>query len=251
MKKWIPVIIVVLFVFNCAFAEAADYSAMSFEELRAAKKELDAEYFSRPESAGVLLESGKYIVGETIKPGQYYAGMVKPDYNSSNAFLCIYKDNETFLREEPYNTKLAQYSGYFLLNDAPKSIILEEKNVVCISYGSLLLKTTDFEPSDYYVYEAPAGTLLPKGKYIVGTEIPSGTYNTYPGSASGGEFSINVLTPNGDGSFGEMNKPGYYSAIYLSVKKETDSEKIKLEDGDILIVAKSIILAKPQMIQIE
>lgn len=251
MKKIITVFISLFMIISCAFAETTDYSSMSFEELDSMKKALDAEYFSRPESSGLMLEAGIYIVGESIKPGQYYAGMVKPNSTNSNAFLVIYKDYETFLQEEPYNTKLALYTNYFSLNDDPKSIILQENYVLSISYGSLLLKTSPFVSTDYYQYEVPGGTLVPNGKYIVGVEIPAGVYNTYPGTVNGGEFSIKVVSKKEDGTTFEDVKPGYNRDINLSFQKEVPSEKIELAEGDILEVRRSIIMSKPKMLQFD
>ena len=77
MKRIITVIVIIfLLIIPLALADSPDYSSLSFEELQNLKNAVDLEYNSRPESEGIELKEGVYIVGIDILPGKYYATMI-------------------------------------------------------------------------------------------------------------------------------------------------------------------------------
>ena len=242
MKRILIIILVsIVFIsnFSISVAEPINFTLMSFDELEAIKLAVDNEYYSRPESSGIRLNVGTYTVGIDIKPGHYYAAMVEPDFTSSNTFMSIYTDAETFAAQKPYYTDLAKFAGYFFLSQDPQIIVLEENNIVSITNGSLLLKSSLFNPLDYYKYDPPEGTFVSRGTYTVGVEIPSGTYIVYPGTVNGGVYKIKKIVDDKEKS----------SSASLYIRKEVDCNKIVLEDGDVLEVTYSIVMAIPKALE--
>lgn len=254
MKKLITTLLLIaLLIISCAAsAEIPDFSAMSFEELQAMKMALDKEYNTRPESEGTTLVSGKYYVGRDIKPGLYFIAMVYPSA-SYGASFALYENAEILSKEEPGYSKLAKENEYMSLSGDPKSLSLEEQNVLCIDGGPVLLKASMFDPKDYYSYEPPAGTFIPEGNYTVGTEIPAGRYIIYPGTVKGGRYNAYGVITKEDGTTAKQtrNKNDWGSAIDISVVEPIQGDQIELFDGDIIEIGKSVIMQKAQKLNFE
>lgn len=254
MKKLISILllIAVLSISCNASAEMLDFSAMSFEELQAMKTAVDKEYNARPESEGTTLVSGKYYVGRDIKPGLYFIAMVHPS-SSYGASFALYENAEILSKEEPGYSKLAKENEYMPLSGDPKSLSLEEQNVLCIDGGPVLLKASVFDPKEYYSYEPPAGTFVPEGNYTVGTEIPAGRYIIYPGTVKGGRYNAYGTITKEDGTTAKQtrNKNDWGSAIDISVVEPIHGDQIELFDGDIVEIGKSVIMQKAQDLNFE
>lgn len=71
LKKFLCLILVLLFVATAAVAEGFDFADMSLEELLALRVALNAEIAERYEPDSMAIYNGKYIVGEDIKAGLY------------------------------------------------------------------------------------------------------------------------------------------------------------------------------------
>lgn len=107
MKKFLGIFLVLSMFIIPAFAEGMDLSSMSMDELYALRVALNSEISSRLLGETTAIYSGKYVVGEDIKPGTYvlYADMPSakyvtikitwPDKNHESIFEQI-KINESF-----------------------------------------------------------------------------------------------------------------------------------------------------------
>lgn len=250
MKRFIIVLLTLLFVVKTAFADSTDYSSMPFNELQAVKNAVDQEYFSRPESSGFVLTQGVYVVGEQIKPGQYYIAMTEPNASSSSSFIAIYENKETFEQEEPYFNKLATFFSYMFLYKDAQSIVLKEGNIVRIDEGIIRFKASPFTKDELYKYEAPEGTLVPNGIYTVGIDIPEGTYTAFPATSKGGELSVYTLETNESGEQ-QKKKSSDYGHVYIPVMKETVSKQLILKNDEIVEVFDSVILQKQQKLNFD
>ena len=226
-------------------AAETDLTAMSFSELSASKKEVDAEYCSRPEAEPFSVSEGYYTVGQDINPGRYYVATVTPDEDGYGVRMHVYAD------KAQYDSRPAGRYGeylsddYFELGSDPKSMTLEEGNYLYVE-GPLLFSAREFSISDYYTYEVPEGTYVPAGAYMVGEEedkdLSPGTYTVYAGSLSGGEVKIyySQETFAEDGSW----HLGYDKYCEVRVKKSLASEKILLEEGYVLLVEGDVVMKK-------
>lgn len=252
MKKLFVVLIFAMLITTTAFADLPDFSSMSFDELQTMKTALDKEYNSRPESEGMTLMSGEYHIGRDIKPGLYYIAMVLPS-SSYGLDFSLYENAETLSQEESGYHKLAKDYRYMELGSDPVSLNLESNNVLIVSGGPALLKASVFDPTDYYTYEPPAGTLVPEGSYIVGKEIPAGKYVIYPGTIKGGRYNAYCMITNEDGTTTKKtrNKNNWGAAIDVSVYDPLEGDAIELFDGDTIEIGRSVIMQKAQTLSFD
>ena len=216
---------------------------MSFEDLSALKTKIDLEYKSRPESEGYSFPKGSYLVGRDIKPGVYYVTMIYPDSYEIDVLLAVYKDEKTAdLDKNSYTYNLAETFESMSLSEAPIAIELKEGNVLRIARGGVLtLKTENYNPSDYYKFELPEGTLVPKGSYTIGTDIPAGMYRAYAGTVNGGRFSIDTVYIDDAGNTSKKSKK---SSTRLFTTTAQEYEILNLEEGDVLEVETDIVMKK-------
>lgn len=107
MKKFLGIFLVLAMFVTPAFAESMDLSSMSMDELFALRVALNSEISSRLLGETTAIYSGKYVVGEDIKPGTYvlYADMPSAKYvtieitwpdNSHESVFEQIKINESF-----------------------------------------------------------------------------------------------------------------------------------------------------------
>lgn len=233
MKRFIAAFLsILLFITPFALSESQDSSFMSVEELMSALG-LKSDQIR-------FLGTGEYLVGESIKPGQYYVAMTKPDEIHSSSFFRIYADKATFDKEEPHYHKLALSAQYVFLGDTPKSIILEENNLFVIDEGVIAMKSTPFDESELYVYNPPEGTVVPEGTYVAEEDIPLGKYIAYPADIKGGSYRYLKSIQNEDGT-AELKLKDYFA---LNIHDPLVGRSIIIEEGDVLEVRGNIILQK-------
>lgn len=228
-----------------AAASEIEVSGLDFSELSELKQKVDSEYFSRPEAEPFAIAEGYYTVGQDMNPGRYYVACAAPDEDGYGVRMHVYADKAQF------DSRPSGYYGeyisddYFSLGEEPKSIMLETGNYLYVE-GSLLFSSSEFAVSDYYTYEAPEGTYVPAGAYMVGEgddkDIPSGTYTVYAGTISGGEIKIYYTQESfaEDGSW----HLGFDKHYEVRVTKELSSETIVLEEGNVLFVESDVIMRK-------
>ena len=169
MKRFLAALMVLLLLATPVLAEGLDLKAMDDSSLLALKKAVDMEYSSRIDSEPILLQPGKYIVGKDIKAGIWYARV--------NTF-------------EPGQNASARISVYVLENDKEDCIFMEELRLGARSivfdfeeeswfyvrkYPVMLCKS-EFDEDQLYKYKTPTGTIVSEGSYVVGLDIPVGTY---------------------------------------------------------------------------
>lgn len=246
MKRFLPILLLLVLIATAAFAELPDFSAMSFEELQTMKTALDAEFNSRPESSGIKLGTGSVVIGEDIKPGNYYIAMTQPS-RLSQAHYRIYTDKETFEKEDYLSAENALDSGYLFLGEIPISILLEEGNVFVIDEGNVTLKASQFSDEELYKYEPPQGTYAEIGIYKVGTDIPTGKYLLYPATVKSGEYRLTKTVVNDDGTTEEK----YVDSNMVNVSDPLKPISIELKEDYILEIKSPIIITKQTPLSFE
>ena len=226
-------------------ASEPDVGGLDFPALSELKQKVDAEYNSRPEAEPFTVAAGYYTVGKDIVPGRYYVATVMPDEDGYGVRMHVYTDKAQFeARPSGYYGEYI-YDDYFSLGDNPKSVTLEDGNFLYVE-GSLLFSAEEFDSSDYYVYEAPEGTYVAAGAYMVGDgddkDIPAGTYTVYAGTVYGGEIKIysDQESYAEDGSW----HLGYDKHYEVRVSAVPATETIILDEGNVLLVEKDVIMRK-------
>ena len=246
MRKMAALLLAGCLVFHIpVLASETDVEDMDFSTLSELKHRVDTEYYSRPEAEPFPVAKGYYIVGQDIEPGHYYVANVKPDNRGYGVRMHVYADKGKY--ESRPSGRYGDYisDDYFSLGDEPKSMTLEDGNFLLVE-GPLLFSAGEFAPSDYYTYEVPEGTYVPAGAYIVGDgedkDIPTGTFTVYAGTVYGGEVKIYYSQENytQDGSW----HLGYDKHYEIRVTDTQAPETIVLEEGNVLLVEKDVIMKK-------
>lgn len=131
MKKFLCLILVLLFVATAAVAEGFDFADMSLEELLALRVALNAEIAERYEPDSMTIYNGKYIVGEDIKVGLYLIYNDNEADNDDMKIIVTYPDDanrdtlgEWIHYQYPYQLKLED--GSILSVSGSVSAHLEE-----------------------------------------------------------------------------------------------------------------------------
>lgn len=169
MKRFLATLMVLLLLATPVLAEGLDLEAMDDSSLLALKKAVEMEYSSRIDSEPILLQPGKYIVGKDIKAGIWYARVntFEPGQNAASLISVYVLEND---KED------CIFSEGLLLGDRSIVFDLPENSYLDVVQYPVMLCKSEFEEGQLYKYETPAGTIVPKGNYVVGLDIPTGTY---------------------------------------------------------------------------
>lgn len=229
MKRILVKVVVALLLISTTctfgFAEGFDFSQMSVDELVEIKTSLEAELRSRPEALPFVLSSGVYVVGVDIKPGRYFVATATVEKRST--------DLNVFPTKEIYDQRWtiggnggAKILCNLTIGEEAEHIELTEGNYVDIN-APVKFSLVEFEKDDYCEYTPPEGTNVPAGIYIVGEDIPAGTYRVFPASVNWG-----------------------FILIYGNASDDNqclDSQAINLDDGSYI----TIRVADGNMIELE
>lgn len=246
MRKGAVLLLTGCLVFSTpVLAAETDVVGMDFSTLSELKQKVDAEYYSRPEAEPFSITEGYYTVGQDLNPGRYYVATVTPDEDGYGVRMHVYVDKAQF------DARPSGYYGdyisddYFSLGEEPKSMTLENGNYLYVE-GPLMFSAGEFAVSDYYTFEPPEGTYVSAGAYMVGDEedkdIPTGTYTVYAGTIAGGDVKLYYTqeTYAQDGSW----HLGYDKHYEVRVAKNPAPETIILEEGNVLLVEKDVVMRK-------
>ena len=230
-------------------AESLDLSQMDYDNLCALKQQVDMEFNSRPESKPFTLIPGEYEVGKDIKPGRYFALADSP-VNTMNdySYIYVYPDKESFDKREPYAFDKLHIE--YALTNTTKSFELVEGSFIWVSTKNAVLSVADFSFSDIYQYKMPEGTYVPAGRYIVGIDIPIGTYHFYSGTQKGGHAYGYASAE--DSMADDYSHDKAIFQIYVDVAKSSDTyQTASLEEGVILVVETDVVMKKQQALVFE
>ena len=239
-----------VFIFSCvllgsiAFGADLDVASLDFDTLSELKVKVDQEYASRPEAQPINMDPGFYTAGIDIKPGTYYFGYVEPSGSAySTARMHIYKDKATYESRPSANYGDYLSDTFFHLSDRPTDITLEEGNYIWLENNPLMYSSIAFEPTDYYTFEVPEGTLVEKGTYNVSSDIPEGKYTIYAADVSGGDVSI---------YYSETAKAesDYSQSDYYTIEPK-DSMTVELKEGFIVDVNNNVIMKKASVLSFD
>lgn len=195
MRRIIAFGLILLLLFSAiGFAEEADFSTQSYqdmiasldyESLLALSSAVNIELASRPEAVPLVLTDGMYLVGSDIAPGTYY--FTSPD-PAQYGEVMIYTNRITF--ENRYTQSGEGLIFRFNVSTPDtKRIILESGNLINVGY-SIVLCSDKESAENYFTYTPPEGTYVPAGIYTVGTDILEGIYRFY--TATGYEAEVEI-----------------------------------------------------------
>ncbi len=233
MKKILSIALVALLLSVSAFAENLDLKSMNFEQLAELKQAVDNEYYAHPEAEPNVLAPGKYIVGEDIPSGTYYVCINSYEFNQmATAWFGVYESREAY--DSDSNTL---WHDYISLGDQASCVTLKNENMVLIRSFPVTISVRELTDDERYQYAVPDGTYVPCGTYKVGEDIPAGTYQVYMGSIDGGYLAIYP-----DDAAYKNRKGATY--IELRVIWSDHTKSAVLEDGNVVVVSRDIVLRK-------
>lgn len=250
-RRMIPVVLMLLVGFCLlsapAFGETLDIASMDYDSLLALKQKVDLEFHSRPEAAPQTLKPGQYTVGSDIKVGKYYVIFAEPGSRSSCDYL-LFTDKSTYTEalKAPVEERRKNLLSYGSIRASDRSVYfdLQEGNYIVIDGASLKIGVNDFDDEEYFTYTTPEGTVVPRGTYTVGEEIPAGSYTAYSYDLNGASIyiysSAKALADDQSSSIGwdaDMK-------ISLGINDDTKSSIFKLSEGNVVIVKNAVVMKK-------
>lgn len=251
MKKLVTAqcLILVLILSCCALAEAAaldsglpDVENMSYELLLELKQSVDAEYFSRHEAEPIRFNPGTYVVGKDIKAGRYNYVVTCPPIDTSAALY-------VFDSYSAYQNSRYDYTVYYNLSleEGVQSIDLIEGSCIQISNACIAFSVADFADEVFYQFVAPDGTYVPEGTYMVGVDLPVGTYAVYPASTE--RATLYLYSDYSSVYDGYDN----YEYVYLLSQEDMKTLKptiIEVKDGNLISIEYAdVIMHKQQQVK--
>lgn len=229
--------IMVLSAICPVMAKSIELTEMDYENLVELKQAVDMELFSRPEAEPRVLAPGKYIVGEDIKAGRYYATVNSYAFNEDcTSRLKAYETDDT----EP-----SLWCEWPSLDEPPISIALNDGNVLSVEYFPITLSVEELSDDQKYEYVVPEGTYVSVGVYEVGNDIPAGSYQVYMGTIYGGDVFVYAND--------ELYKEGTYETR-TELRVIWDDGHIKplsVQEGNIIVVKKDVVMRKQQQLTFE
>ena len=165
---------------------------------------------------------------------------------SSTSFLSVVALYESYEAGEKHGwlfTGNEKWAYNLYLNDDPVMISVENENVLCIANAPAYISRTPFDPKEIYSYEPPKGTTVPAGRYTIGQEIPVGSYRVYPADPKLGEYQVRrPRIVDGEEKIDAINAPE--TTNKLRVYTEPESTVVNLQENDVLVVTKDIVMVK-------
>ena len=226
-----------------------DLTGMSYDQLCDLKQALNLELQSRPEANPTILEPGAYEVGKDILPGRYFLMAAMPTTSFlDNLNVYIFENRELYESEKGYYSENA-YKKHELTNIAESHDLIDGE-VVYFYSKRLALGKLEFTFDDVFEYKVPDGTYVPKGLYIVGQDIPEGTYRVYAGTKKAGRLSV-------FSSQEEMNKKSTFNSYaeceLTAYPSDSDDlfETIILSSGKYVKVESDVVMKKQAKLNFE
>lgn len=240
MKKKVAGLLLAAIILSAmcpVMAESIELADMDYENLVELKQAIDMELFSRPEAEPRVLAPGKYVVGEDIKAGRYYAAVNSYVFNDDcTSRVKVYETDET---------ESSLWCEWPSLDEAPISIVLNDGNLLSVEYFPITLSIEELSEDQKYEYVVPEGTYVPVGVYEVGKDIPDGAYQVYMGTIYGGDVFVYAND--------ELYKEGTYETrTELRVIWDDGHMKpLTVQEGNIIVVKKDVVMRKQQQLTFE
>lgn len=239
MKKLLSLMMVLFILITPAIAEGLDLEGMDYDSLMQLKQAVDAELYSRPEAEPRVLYPGLYTVGKEIPSGIYYTMAAElGEYDS--AWIGVYSD------QNEYDTSCdASFATYLNLGSTPKSVTLENGNILWVKSLPISLSLTEFTEEDYPQYVPPEGTLVPSGIYTIGDAIPEGIYRLFPYTITGSVVSVF------DNEETYKSASGMKEKVILDVIEPMLGNGVVLEEGNVIDVYRDIVMKKQSKLEFD
>ena len=223
MKRALAALVCIIMLLSNCCAESLDLAGMSFDDLVALQRSVNAELMSRAEANGFILAPGEYIAGKEIKPGNYYI-LFDRDYDSHMIGYFYIYDNAD--RHKDIG------NGHIYSGGDSAYIKLEEGNLFVLKHASAKISVVDFSDEVKAVQVLPDNVKeIPTGMYIIGEDFPAGKYDAFVKDDQGGEIDIYATQED-------------YSArkwlMYIKLGLENGEGRqsmIKLEDGNVFVIS--------------
>ncbi|MBQ8161494.1 MAG: hypothetical protein IJ083_12230 [Clostridia bacterium] len=185
MKKQLSIMLALLLVLLLCQASVAegnlDFTGYTLDELLEIRSDLIEEIARRPGGEKLSLGSGQYKIGEDLPAGVYsFRFLQNGDDDVSRTDYYVY-ENESMYRydiDRLWLGDMPRVEGSFK-GDGETRISLYPGEYLSLRYNGAEVARIGNVPERGNGYTAPDGTLIPKGTYTVGEEIPAGSYRIY------------------------------------------------------------------------
>lgn len=233
MKRFLCLVLALVFLSASAAAEELDLAGMDFESLMQLKQAVDAELYSRPAAEPRVLQPGIYEIGKDILPGRYLARVNSYEFGKNTyCHLSIYK---TFKAAADYGDCV--YYETISLEDGSLGIDLPDGKFFKVDGFPVTVSVSELTEEELYEYVPPEGTYVPAGTYVVGEDLPAGGYQIYMGTLAG----CDVLVYNDKNA---LENKEYSQRAELRTIRDGHVASISVKDGNVIKVKDDIVMKK-------
>ena len=241
MKRVITFVVVFVLLVTCvSLAESTiDFSEYTLEELIQIKSDLSDEIAKRPGGEKTALGAGQYRIGEDLPAGVYAFRFVQNgDKDVERSDYYVY-ENESMYKYDVDRLWLGDMPRIdgSLRGDGETRISLYPGEFLSLRYNGAEIERVGNVSEPVINYEIPEGTDIPKGEYVIGEEIPVGTYKIYYNGKGTARVRVFIDADEADSIFNEGKE---------TILNTTNTEgTVFLSDGNVLRVEYTpIIMAK-------
>jgi len=240
MKKSIAIVISFILLIACCSISSAegaiDFSGYTLEDLLQIKVDLTEEIAKRPGGEKMILGSGQYKIGDDLPAGVYTFKFVQNGdedvdrtdyYVYENEYMYRYDVDRLWLGDMP------RVEGS-LKGDGETRISLYPGEYLSIRYNGAEVGRVDNVTDRVSGYGVPSGTTIPMGNYIIGEEIPVGTYKIF----FNGKNTARVRVFKDSEEAGNTFNDGKETILGVNNTEGT----VTLNEGNILRVEYSLII---------
>ncbi|MBR3239189.1 MAG: hypothetical protein IKF99_12200 [Oscillospiraceae bacterium] len=204
MISWTLSLFLALVCIPSALAKGPiDFSGYTLEELLEIKADLTEEIASRPGGEKMVLGAGKYTVDVDIPAGIYTFKFVQNGDNDVSRTDYYVYENESMYKydvDRLWLGDMPREEGY-LEGDGETRISIYPGEFLNLRYNGAEIARVGNVSDRNSGYVAPEGTIIPKGNYTIGEEIPAGTYNIYYSGTTTSRVRVFQDANEADGTF--------------------------------------------------
>ena len=242
MKRTVVIILALMLavasVGFCMAEGSIDFSNYTLDELIQLKAELTEEIGKRPGGEKLVLGSGQYKIGGDLPAGIYtFKFVANGDPDMTRTEYYVY-ENESMYKYDISRLWLGDMPRVegSLTGQGETRISLYPGEYLSLRYNGAEVERVGNVTERDNGYTVPEGTTIPKGNYIIGEEIPAGTYTIYFSGTTTSRVRVFQDSREADNSF---NK-GKETILDSSNTEGT----VMLNEGNVLRVEYTPIIMK-------